>query len=201
MATKQLNIFLSASIPNKSKDKDPKYAETADVIAIRDAVLALTSVLLTNKCRLIWGGHPSITRLVAQVLNYYGEEANKHVTLYQSRYFEQFFPLENEEVAHIIITEDKGNKHDSLLEMRNHMLGDNEFDAAFFIGGMDGVEDEFKLFRNIHPKVKVFPIASTGAAAKFLYEDNKEICDSRLETELTYTSLIKDLLNIKMKGI
>ena len=150
---------------------------------------------------MIWGGHPSITRLVAQVLNHYGEDANKHVTLYQSRYFEQFFPLENEEVAHIIITDDKGNKHDSLLEMRNHMLGDNEFDAAFFIGGMDGVEDEFKLFRNIHPKVKVFPIASTGAAAKFLYEDNKEICDSRLETELTYTSLIKDLLNIKMKGI
>ena len=196
MVTKQLNVFLSASIPNKSKDKDPKYAETADVIAIRDAVLALTSVLLTNKCRLIWGGHPSITRLVAQVLHHYGEDANKHVTLYQSRYFEQFFPLENEEVAHIIFTNDKGNREDSLLEMRERMLGDNDFDAAFFIGGMEGVEEEFKLFRDIHPKVKVFPIASTGAAAKFIYEGNKEMCDSRLETELTYTSLIKELLNI-----
>lgn len=197
MVTKQLNVFLSASIPNKSKDKDSKYAETADVIAIRDAVLALTSVLLTNKYRLIWGGHPSITRLVAQVLHHYGEDANKHVTLYQSRYFEQFFPLENEEVAHIIITDNKGNEKDSLLEMRERMLGDNDFDAAFFIGGMDGVEEEYALFKEYHPSAKVFPIASTGAAAGILYEEHKRDYDPILKSELTYISLIKKLLNIE----
>ena len=196
MAKKQLNIFLSASIPNKSKGKEPSYAETADVIAIRDAVLALTTVLLTNNCLLIWGGHPSITRLVAQVLNHYGEAANKHVTLYQSRYFEQFFPLENEEVAHIVITEDKGNVQDSLLEMRERMLKDNNFDAAFFIGGMDGVEYEYKLFRKFHPGAKCFPVASTGAAADILYEEHKSEFDSRLKSELTYVSLIKELLNM-----
>lgn len=194
MAKQQLNIFLSASIPSAARD--PKYYETADVIAIRDAVLALTSVLLTNKCQLIWGGHPSITRLVAQVLRHYGEEANKHVILYQSRYFEQFFPLENEEVAHVIITDNKGNKQDSLLEMRKHMLGDNDFYAAFFIGGMDGVEDEIKIFKSYHPRAKLFPIASTGAAAKIIYNMHPDMYDSRLETELTYTSLVKDLLNL-----
>ena len=195
MATKQLNVFLSASIPNPLRDA--KYIDTADVIAIRDSVLALTSVLLLNNYRLVWGGHPSITRLIAQVLQHYGEDANEHVTLYQSRFFENKFPLENESVAHIIITDDLGDRDISLKEMRDRMIADNEYDAAFFIGGMEGVEDEFNLFRKYHPDTRVFPIASTGAAANFLYEKNMEICDSRLKTELTYTSLIKELLNIK----
>lgn len=195
MAAKQLNIFLSASIPNPMRDA--KYIETADVIAIRDSVLALTSVLLLNNYRLVWGGHPSITRLIAQVLQHYGENANEHVTLYQSRFFEKLFPLENESVAHIVITDNLGDRDSSLKEMRDRMIADNEFDAAFFIGGMEGVEDEFKLFRFYHPNAKVFPIASTGAAAKCLYEENEKICDSRLKTELTYTSLIKELLNIQ----
>lgn len=195
MASKTLNIFLSASIP--SAERNPKYYETADVIAIRDSVIALTSVLLSNDYRLVWGGHPSITRLVAQVLRHYDKEANKHVTLYQSEKYKERFPLENEEVAHIIVTPIVGDFGESLLEMRTRMLVDNDFDAAFFIGGMEGVEDEFKLFRLYHPNAKVFPIASTGAAAKFLYEENEEICDSRLKTELTYTSLIKELLNIQ----
>lgn len=194
MATKQLNIFLSASIPNPLRDA--KYIDTADLIAIRDSVLALTSVLVLNNYRLVWGGHPAITRLIAKVLRHYGENANEHVTLYQSRFFENSFPLENESVAHIVITDNLGDRDASLKEMRDRMIADNEYDAAFFIGGMEGVEEEFNLFRKYHPEAKVFPIASTGAAAKFLYEENEEICDSRLRTELTYTSLIKELLKI-----
>ena len=50
------NIFLSASIP--LQERDPEYIETADIIAIRDAVIALTTVVLPSH-RLIWGGHPS----------------------------------------------------------------------------------------------------------------------------------------------
>jgi len=159
--------------------------------------LAITSVLLSNDCRLIWGGHPSITKLIAQVLRHYGKEANQHVTLYQSKHFEKYFPLENEEVAHIIKIQDMGNREDSLLEMRKCMLCGNEYEAAFFVGGMEGVEEEFNLFRKYHPEAKVFPVASTGAAAKFIYDENPRIYDLRLETELTYTSLVKELLNIQ----
>ena len=64
MATKDVkNIFLSASIPLPSRDA--KYIETADIIAIRDAVIALTTVVLPHH-RIIWGGHPSITPLICQ---------------------------------------------------------------------------------------------------------------------------------------
>lgn len=194
MATEQMNIFLSASIP--MPERDPKYIGTADVIAIRDSVLALASVVL-HKYRLVWGGHPSITPLIAQVLNHLGMEANHHVTLYQSLYFERFFPLENESVAHIIKTPDTGGREDSLLEMRMHMIRDNQFVAAFFIGGMEGVEEEYKLFTSYHKGTKLFPIASTGAAAKLIYEASPELFDERLVTELTYTSLFKELLDIK----
>ncbi len=42
MAKQELkNIFLSASIP--LKERDEKYFNTADIIAIRDAVIALTT--------------------------------------------------------------------------------------------------------------------------------------------------------------
>lgn len=44
MAQKQLNIFLSASIPVIGRNE--KYFNTADTIAIRDSVLALASIAL-----------------------------------------------------------------------------------------------------------------------------------------------------------
>lgn len=194
MATEQLNIFLSASIP--MPERDPKYFGTADVIAIRDSVLALTTVLLP-KYRLVWGGHPSITALIANVLNHSDKKANEHVTLYQSKFYENRFPLENESVAHIVITPDLGDEKASLDEMRKQMIQGNQFDAAFFIGGMEGVDLEFRIFTSTHPEAKVFPIASTGAAAKIIYDEAPDKYDSRLATELTYTSLFKDLLNIK----
>lgn len=194
MATEQMNIFLSASIP--LPERDPKYIGTADVIAIRDSVLALASVVLPQ-FRLIWGGHPSITPLIAQVLRHFGKEANNHVSLYQSSFFERMFPLENESVAHIIKTMDMGSREKSLLEMRTRMILDNQFVAAFFIGGMEGVEDEYKMFTSYHKNAKVFPIASTGAAAKLIYEASPETFDARLLTELTYSSLFKELLDIK----
>ncbi len=191
MATEQMNIFLSASIP--LPERDPKYFETADVIAIRDSVLALTSVILP-KYHLVWGGHPSITALIAQVLHHSNREANQHVTLYQSKFFEKYFPLENESVAHIIVTPDLYDREKSLFEMRMHMIKDNQFCAAFFIGGMEGVEEEFKMFSVFHPDAKLFPIASTGAAAKILFDASPGKFDKRLQTELTYTSLFKELL-------
>lgn len=194
MATEQMNIFLSASIP--LPERDQKYIGTADVIAIRDSVLALASVVLPQY-RLVWGGHPSITPLIAQVLHHFGKEVNNHVTLYQSSHFERFFPLDNESVAHIVKTPDMGGREDSLLEMRTQMIRDNQFVAAFFIGGMEGVEDEYKMFTSYHPDSKLFPIASTGAAAKLIYDASPDQFDKRLVTELTYTSLFKELLDIE----
>ena len=189
------NVFLSASVP--TENRDPKYFTTADVIAIRDAVIALASTVLANKgYHLIWGGHPAITPLIALVLERYNLKMSNRVTLYQSYEFEKFFPKENENVGNIIYTEKKENRKASLYEMRQHMIGDNDYAAAVFIGGMEGVEEEYELFTKLRPGIPCFPIASTGAAARILFDNHPDEFDNRLLTELSYTSLFKELMVI-----
>lgn len=187
------NIFLSASIP--LPERHPKYYETADIIAIRDAVIALTSIVLPQH-RIIWGGHPSITPLIYYViertiinnltrtdwsLKFSEEERTRidselkdkiqnHVTLYQSLFFKDKFPKDNDKFQNIIYTEYKGDIHSSIQLMRERMLSENEFAAAVFIGGMDGIEVEYKMFKEKHPEALILPIASTGAATKIIYD-------------------------------
>lgn len=194
MATKTLNIFLSASIP--LPERDPKYIGTADVIAIRDSVIALASTVLPHY-NLIFGGHPSITALIAYVLTHSEIDVNQHVTLYQSGFFVTEFPEENKYLPHKEITKNLGDRGTSLVEMRRAMIEDNDYEAAFFIGGMEGVDEEYQSFVRVHPNTKVFPIASTGAAAKIIFDRTPGLYDARLLNDLAYASLFKDLLNIK----
>lgn len=190
------NIFLSAGVP--TADRDPIYFKTADIIAIRDSVIALAStVLATNDYHLIWGGQPAITHLIALVLARFGLEMSDRVTLYQSYEFERFFPKENDNVGHVIYTEKGDARADSLHLMRTHMIGENDYSAAIFIGGMEGIIDEYSIFKEIHPQVPCFPIASTGAAARILYDKYSDEFDECLLSELSYTSLFKEILHLK----
>lgn len=192
MGEKSLNLFLSASVPVAGR-ADGKYLATADIIAIRDAVIALASVALP-RYHLIWGGHPSITPLIANVLRHSNKEVNSSVTVYQSGYFVKEFPKENKDVEHVVVTESLGERVSSLDLMRRRMVIENDFAAAVFIGGMDGVEDEYKMFVESHPEAKVFPMASTGAAALMLYDANSDAFNERLKNDMAYASLFKDLL-------
>ena len=192
MGEKSLNLFLSASVPVAGR-ADGKYLATADIIAIRDAVIALASVMLP-RYHLIWGGHPSITPLIANVLRHSNKEVNGSVTVYQSGYFVKEFPKENKDVEHVVVTESLGERVSSLDLMRRRMVIENDFAAAVFIGGMDGVEDEYKMFVESHPEAKVFPMASTGAAALMLYDANSDAFNERLKNDMAYASLFKDLL-------
>ena len=192
MGEKSLNLFLSASVPVAGR-ADGKYLATADIIAIRDAVIALASVVLP-RYHLIWGGHPSITPLIANVLRHSNKEVNSSVTVYQSGYFVKEFPNENKDVEHVVVTESLGERVSSLDLMRRRMVIENDFAAAVFIGGMDGVEDEYKMFVESHPEAKVFPMASTGAAALMLYDANSDAFNERLKNDMAYASLFKDLL-------
>ncbi len=192
MVETSLNLFLSASVPVAGR-ADGKYLASADIIAIRDAVIALASVVLPHY-HLIWGGHPSITPLIANVLRHSNKKVNSSVTVYQSGFFEKEFPPDNKDVEHIVVTKDLGECGKSLDLMRREMIVENDFAAAVFIGGMNGVEDEYKMFVDNHPGAKAIPVASTGAAALMLYESNKEMFDERLMTDMAYASLFKDLL-------
>jgi len=191
MVTELKSIFLSASIP--LPERDPRYHESADIIAIRDAVISLMDEILP-RFRLIWGGHPSITPLVYHVIGHRGLGIQEYVTLYQSKYFEKIYPEDNNQFKNVIQTENTNDRESSLLLMRRAMFSSANFEAGIFIGGMDGVEKEFDLFREMHPKAKLFPIASTGAASALIYE-RMSIKNTRLKNDYAYSSLFRDLLS------
>jgi len=77
--------------------------------------------------------------------------------------------------------------------MRQQMLGEGTYDFGIFIGGMEGVIDEFMMFRELQPRAEALPIASTGAAASRLYQEFGYKMPE-LETELTYPTLFRRLL-------
>lgn len=194
MVTKELkNVFLSASIP--LPERNPKYFETADVVAIRDSIIAFTTAVLP-KHKVVWGGHPSITPLIYYVMDRLKLNVQEHVKLYQSLWFKESFPEDNNKFENIVFTEKGEDVVSSIQLMRNRMFAENEFAAAVFIGGMDGIEDEYRMFRETHPKALLLPIASTGAAAKIVYDnhlpDNQK--NERLSKEYGYMSLFQSLL-------
>ena len=85
MVSKNLKkIFLSASIPYSNRD--PKFYTTADIIAIRDSIRALATIVIP-KTHLIWGGHPAVTPLIREIMEKMHSDLKSHVTLYQSEFF------------------------------------------------------------------------------------------------------------------
>ena len=186
-------IFLSASIP--LPNHEAKYQETADIIAIRDSIRALVSVVVPTG-QIVFGGHPAITPLIRMLIRGMTPEVNQHIILYQSAFFRRDFPPETAEFERIRIIEASDiDKDASLRRMREAMIGSQKFDAGIFIGGMDGVEREYEIFARLHPDTPAYPIASTGAAARILFD---EYASDRIEllTDLRYLSLFRRLLHI-----
>jgi hypothetical protein len=193
MAENNLNkVFLSASIPYPDRDK--KFYDTADIVSIRDAVRALATVVIP-KAHLVWGGHPSITPLIRFVMDKMNVDLKKHVTLYQSLFFEEYFLPDNFAFENIVLTEKRNNRNESLELMRSKLVNENDFKVGIFIGGMEGINDEYLLFKERHPNALILPIASTGAAARILYEGQPQAYDIRLKNDYAYMALFRDLLH------
>jgi hypothetical protein len=193
MAKENLNkVFLSASIPYPDRDK--RFYDTADIVAIRDSVRALATVVIP-KAHLIWGGHPSITPLIRFVMDRMNADLKKHITLYQSLFFEDKFPPDNFVFENIVLTEKKNTRDESLSLMRSKLINDNDFKVGIFIGGMEGVNEEYLMFKERHPNALVLPIASTGAAAKILYKNEPHNFDIRLQNDYAYMALFRELLS------
>jgi SLOG-like protein len=187
------SIFLSSSVPLPSRN--PAYFETADPIAIRDAIRALIAAVVPVGT-IVFGGHPAITPMIRLILLNRGLSVSPYVELFQSRFFEEQFPPEVREFENLILVDAVGNNLDaSVNAMRESMIRSHDFRAAVFIGGMEGVENEYQMFRRIHPTKPVFPIASTGAAALRIH---REHTPNHLEllNDLKYLSLFRRLLNI-----
>ena len=187
------NVFLSASVP--LPNRDPRFMTTADVIAIREAVKALVTEVVP-KGVIVFGGHPAITPLIALLLRGLGRDSVHRVVLYQSAFFTEQFGRENDEFLDVrIVPAVQDSRDQSLQQMRTRMIGGTSFDAGVFIGGMEGVLDEFSMFGHLHPRAARWPIASTGAAAKELFEAEGARRPELFADEMTYSTLFRRLLS------
>lgn len=160
-------IFLSASVPVVGRGN---YFETADPFLIQTAVREFVTVALGRRL-IVWGGHPAITPMVWAVCEDLGVNFAKAVVLYQSKYFADIFPEENRRFGNVeYVDAVPGDREASLLQMRKAMLSRDDLAAAVFIGGMEGILEEYSLFTEIHPEAKVLAVPSAGGAARQLAE-------------------------------
>jgi hypothetical protein len=83
----------------------------------------------------------------------------------------------------------------ALEPMRESMFKDQTFEAGVFIGGMEGIIEEFDLFTKLQPDAKLLPIASTGGAAIDLVDRLKSPSPD-LRNDLDYVSLFHRRLSI-----
>lgn len=176
-------VLLSASVPDRDFQiygKEP--------VAIREAVRAVVAHV-TVRGPLVFGGHPAITPLVWQAAR--SLDVDENVYIYQSEMYRRLIPKEAAYFRRLVWTKavpkprhnpnDPWDKRASLVEMREQMIISRHIDggvlpkfaAAVFIGGMDGVEDEWKLFVSKYPGTPAYPIASTEGAARRLFEEQR----------------------------
>lgn len=179
------HIFMSASVPLPTRNK--KYFNTADVFLIRDAVKALVEVILPVGT-ITFGGHPAITPLISLYVKNENLDKN-HVSLFMSEFFLGKFPREHSDFININYTKKRNTRFESLELMRSEMLSSRKFDAAVLIGGMEGISDEAQLFSKKHPKAKILPLPSTGAAALEYF--NAHNFDKSLLKEISFASLFR----------
>lgn len=189
-------VLLSASVPSDKRDERFTKIKNAQ-IQIEEAVIGLARNIFQAGGKIIFGGHPSISPLVAMVATEYGvnkeienikrsESGEKRISIFQSKAYEAVIPKETTSLfdlghSDIIWTDAKNGEefnpkiqktaqcHESLEFMRREMMS-GKIDALVCIGGMEGVELEFELFRELHPNKPIFVLKTTGGASQILAE-------------------------------
>ncbi len=188
-------IFLSASVPIIGRGN---YYESADPFLIQSAVRELVTAVLGRRL-LVWGGHPAITPMVWAVCEDLGVDFAKAVVLYQSKYFVDIFLEENQRFGNVeYIDAVPDDRQASLLRMRQAMLSRNDLTAAVFIGGMEGILEEYKLFSDFHPGATVLAVPSAGGAAKELAQSLGVVNETALQN-VDFARLFHEALNVSPK--
>jgi hypothetical protein len=169
-ATAHSRVFLSASFPSGGRGE---LVRPYDVAAIADAVTALSRAVLGASWRLVFGAHPTISPLVLMVARELGRPGA--VEIYQSEYFAGQVP---DETVNLVddgfgvirwVPGDPGeNRNLSLERMRDTMIETGPYTAALFIGGMNGVVDEYQMIAKRWPEVPRLPLWAPGGAARNL---------------------------------
>ena len=148
---------------------------------------AVARAVLVANGRLLFGGHPTITPLVLMVASEL--EIEGAVDVFQSRWFadqitRETRTLQDAGFGEIHWTPRRATREQSLETMREAMLGhDRKLIAGVFVGGMEGVREEYELFRRFQPLVpRVSLVGPGGAAAKLPMEETRGVLGKHVES-------------------
>ena len=178
------SLFLSASFPSGAHGQRFKPVDPG---GIADAVTAIVRAVLVRNGRLLFGGHPTITPLVLMIASELDHKGG--VDVFQSKWFDRQITDETHALVEagygtIRWTPTCATREDSLQVMRAEMLRSvRALVAGVFVGGMEGIEDEFRQFQELRPNVPRISIHGPGgAAAKLPLEEAKEILGKHVKS-------------------
>lgn len=196
-------VFLSASIPDPAR-----WDGEFDPFEITDAVVAAARAVITSGGTLVTAAHPTIAPLLMYVAAELPDETRRCVSVYQSRLFEDVLPeatqrFRDEGVADFHWTEpapgDSPDPHGrglSLKIMRETMLRETDPAAAIFVGGMEGIVDEFDLFQAMFPGRPTYPIGRAGGESGRLAEMlSASPLNDELRSDDVYPSLFRRIVS------
>lgn len=167
-------IFLSAGIPSPKPSAGREFFGKGNVPAIRESVMAFTRVCMEYHIPFCFGGQPAISPLVYEIAKNFGDDFAENVKIYQSKYFEGNTPKEVSYFKNIEWTPivDTANWLPNVIKMREIMLC-QKLSCAVFIGGMDGIIDEAKMFHQLHVDAEMISVPNTGGATSVLIDRTK----------------------------
>lgn len=188
------NIFLSASVP--APERAERYRRVKDAhLEIEEAVVSLARAVFAEGGTLVFGGHPTISPLVAMVAGEYStprfvesrdEEVRTPIHIYQSRAYEGYVPDEtlmmfragyatlhwtravDGECFDPKAPRDRQGCPRSLRHMREQMIRETAPVAMVCIGGMEGVEEETEIFLRLREGAPIYVFGETGGASALL---------------------------------
>jgi len=190
------SVFLSASVPSPARAE--KYSRVPDAqVEIEDAVVNLARAVFAEGGRLVFGGHPSISPLVAMVAAEYravpawsaGDGLAPRVLIHQLDVFKQKGEIPDATTLMERLGQAKVQWHQtdpieaaqkprpgeppypaSMERMRRGMIEDSTLAAMICIGGMEGVERESELFLDLQRGKPVHLMTRSGGATALLVE-------------------------------
>lgn len=184
-------VFLSASVPQPGR----RGFDSFDPVLVGSAVHAFVEVVLGRRL-LVWGGQPAITPIIWDAARRLGVPYERSVMLYQSSFFRDRYPKANLRFDNWVEVEAvDGDMHASLAQMRKRMFNDRRYEAAVFIGGMEGVIEEFDALRKGAPKARLIPLPAPGGVSRELF-DRVEDLPSEMRTRTDFTYWLYKLLEI-----
>lgn len=214
-------IFLSASVP--VLERSEIFRRIPDTQReIEQAVIALARGVFAEGGELVFGGHPSISPLIAMVAGEYRpaptidsprDDAAPPVIVHQLDAYRSEIGItglmESLGQARIIWHETlkeelKATRHPgappypkSLERMRRRMLespgGEGSLVAMVCMGGMEGILEEAELFAGL--RKPLFVIESTGGAAALLARRNVKLPVNLRMPQIAVTAIDEELLS------